>query len=743
MNKKATNPTDARWFADERGAWHSALFCVLVALLMTGCSNGNSKSPAIFGQDEQIFEQFELHGGQATLSWQLPLNGGTLVSGKDYFFYDSTAGLTQSPFTSGPQTETSSLVSLDGSLAVPAVAPRRVVFAGQVWLLPANASRRISYNNEGIREDDLASDGQTALTSRIYFALSETSLTGLMTNTPEELLAENPINEWVNLNNFQSNAKWLSGAAYMKKSGRVFGDTLYAQDCGNSTTVSRYDSTGTNPCQYWATLDNFFPVTLGIEDHPSETDFIADGTISTVQGVRTWIANAPLANDSSPTQEFRAFYELNGGVYQGVLQRDGTVIHTFQNDGSAVDYLITLNQQAITSVQRGLITGVVAGGSQVGNPDEVPTIDLFGIGGHGVNGALSPADLRSHYNVPTSLTGAGETIAIVNAPGTGNFPGDLNVFSEFYGLPQCNSANPCFEWIDLSNGAPVPTSADEGGEVALDLQVAHGIAPNAKIILVTAKTNRFWDLVDAINYAARLTGVTAVSLSYTLGGFESDQMKADSQLAELQSSLGMIFFACSGDDASVLGARYPASSPYVTGVGGTRINSVAWGSPATTEVAWEFSGGGANPNAATPTWQMSLLPAAIISANSGMRAVPDVAGNADPQHSAFAIYRTNHWGMAGGTSEATPLWAALSALLDQYLKAKGRSLSSMVAATPGGFNGLLYQMKLIQSGGFYDITSGSNNLTDASCDLCAAGPGYDDVTGLGVPDVTKLFEYFQ
>ncbi len=524
----------------------------------------------------------------------------------------------------------------------------------------------------------------------------------------------------------------------MKKYGHRVGDTIFTIDCANSTTVSSDSATAPNACQA-GTLDTFFPITLGIGDHPTETDFSTDGVISTVQGLRMWVATAPLTEESAPTQEYRVFFEFEGSVYEGFLQKDGSKFQNYQTDGSAVGYLLTLNQAAVNSVQRGLITGTSAPGALVGNTNEVTWVDLFGIGGHGINGALSPADLRSHYDIPAALTGTGVSIAIVNAPGTGNFQGDLNTFSQFYGLPQCNSTNPCFEWIDLSNGAPVPRTADEGGEVALDLAVAHGIAPDARIILVTSKSNTYADLIAAVNYAAQLTGVTAVSLSYTLAITENAM--EDSTLAQFQSSLGMIFFACTGDDANVLGARYPAESPYVTGVGGTRISSVALGS---TETAWEFSGGGANLNAVMPTWQSALLTSAYISANSGMRAVPDVAANADPQHSAFAVYRNNHWGMSGGTSEATPLWAGISALLAQYLANKGGSLSALVAATPGGFNGLLYQMKILQNGnsGFYDIEAGSNNLTGAQCDLCTAGPGYDDVTGLGAPDVAKLFSYF-
>jgi subtilase family serine protease len=161
------------------------------------------------------------------------------------------------------------------------------------------------------------------------------------------------------------------------------------------------------------------------------------------------------------------------------------------------------------------------------------------------------------------------------------------------------------------------------------------------------------------------------------------------------------------------------------------------------EVAWEYSGGGASSYAPMPTYQSAYLPAGFISANNGMRAVPDVAAVADGQHSAFGIYWKEQWGMAGGTSMATPLWAGLSALLAEYLANKGESFPALIAATPGGFNGLLYQMSLTQGNrdSFYDISGGSNNVIGSSCPLCIATPGYNDVTGLGAPDAVNLFSH--
>jgi subtilase family serine protease len=529
------------------------------------------------------------------------------------------------------------------------------------------------------------------------------------------------------------------------------GDTYLAQDCTNVLPAVTTTGAVPQPCQTNVTLANFFPVALYESGgHPYEADFLSDGTIGTVQGLNMWIANAPVPADQNATTAYRVFYELNGNVYMGALWKDGTAFGYRQTDGSAVAYTIGLNQTAVASVQKGLITGATVAGSQAGSDAELgATVDLFGIGGHALNGALAPADLAAHYGLPAGLDGTGQTIAIVDGPGTGDAAADLNVYSQAFNLPLCNSAHPCFTQVTLGNGSAA-ASDDWGAEVALDTQMVHAIAPGATIILVTAASSASADLLSAINYAAALPGVTAVSLSAILRADPAlTYQNEDILLASFQANQGLAIFASSGDEGnSWAGAGYPASSPYVTAVGGTRINAV---SPALTqpgaaslEVAWQFSGGGPSIYAGMPAWQSGFLGAAAGSANGGMRATPDVAAVADFQHSAVAVYHEQHWIMAGGTSAAAPIWAGISALFGQYLANKGGSLAALVKAAPGGFNGLLYPPAVASGAdpGLLDIVSGSNNLTDFACGVCVAGSGYDEVTGLGAPSVSALLQHY-
>jgi subtilase family serine protease len=487
-----------------------------------------------------------------------------------------------------------------------------------------------------------------------------------------------------------------------------------------------------------------FPITLlQSGGKPSETYFAADGSFSLYEGLEMWIGREPI--NSSPFREYRVFFECAGAVYMGVLELQGETFQNTQSDGSVVDYDITLNQAAAASLKQGAIPAAVGPGSEFGSPSEVmDTVDLFGIGGHGINGSLAPADLRAHYNVPSNLDGAGETIAIIDAGANSDVIGDLKVFSEYYGLPVCEESNSCFQHVYVS-ATPVAPRADWGPEIALDTQMVHGIAPRASIILVTAASDSREDLITAINYAAAIPGVTAISMSFNVDTSPSQQAEEDASLANLQSSRGLIFFASSGDFGSLNTAWYPASSPYVTAVGGTTVASVGWKLGIGSELAWEYSGGGSAPYLVpAPAWQASFLPPAIIAAFQGGRTFPDVAGAADWNRSPYGVYLRESWGMFGGTSMATPMWAGMSALFAQYLGNKGQSLAALVSGTPGGFNGLLYQKRLVQSGhdAFYDVVSGSNDFAGLPCSVCMATVGYDEITGLGAPNAAILFGAF-
>jgi subtilase family serine protease len=262
---------------------------------------------------------------------------------------------------------------------------------------------------------------------------------------------------------------------------------------------------------------------------------------------------------------------------------------------------------------------------------------------------FSPSQIKTVYNLPS--TGGSGTIAIIDVSDDPTVESDLNVSSTQFGLPLCTTANGCFEKHKMSPGIGINSLWTL--EIALDTQWAHSIAPNAKILLVEANSNSDTDLLDAVDYARSRPDVVAISMSW--GGSESP---GDSNLDyHFTSSYGAIFFASSGDGGA--GVNWPAVSSNVIGVGGTTLTLNSDGTVAS-ETAWSGSGGGNSTYEPEPPYQVSY---SVLNAN-GMRAVPDVSYNADPNPgvSVYDTFGYLGWLQVGGTSAGAPQWAAIQSL---------------------------------------------------------------------------------
>ena len=306
--------------------------------------------------------------------------------------------------------------------------------------------------------------------------------------------------------------------------------------------------------------------------------------------------------------------------------------------------------------------------------------------------------MRAAYNLPQS--GGHGTIVIVGAYDDASLESDLAAFSKQFNLASCTSTNGCFAKHPMS--AKISSDSGWAMEATLDVEWAHAIAPNAKILLVEATTPSGSNLLKAVDYAASVKDAAAVSMSWGGGEFP-EEVALDTHFI---SKSGAPFFASSGDGGA--GASWPASSPNVTGVGGTSLAFAATGI-FSKETAWSGSGGGVSAYEKEPAFQTDYS----IPKAGGMRAVPDVSYNADPA-SGFSIYRLGKWYRVGGTSAGAPQWAAIAAL--------GSGIT----------NAQLYTDKASTNNSQYfrDITSGSNG----SCGYyCTARKHYDYVTGLGSP----------
>jgi kumamolisin len=258
----------------------------------------------------------------------------------------------------------------------------------------------------------------------------------------------------------------------------------------------------------------------------------------------------------------------------------------------------------------------------------------------------SPDDLRAAYALP-SVGGQG-TIAIVDAYDYPTAEKDLNVFAAQFSLPDCTTANGCFKVIYASGKKP-RANCGWAQEMALDIEWAHAMAPNARIVLVEAASNSFTNLMNAIKSAATLPDVTEESNSW--GGSEfSSEASYDSTF---RSRSGIVYFASSGDTGGK--TIYPSVSPYVIAAGGTTLSSI---SPVD-ESAWSGSGGGPSKYESRPTYQNGIL-----NVTGAARGVPDVSAVADPAtgvsvYDSTSCHGMSGWMVFGGTSVSSPVLAGI------------------------------------------------------------------------------------
>ncbi len=378
----------------------------------------------------------------------------------------------------------------------------------------------------------------------------------------------------------------------------------------------------------------------------------------------------------------------------------------------------------------------------------------------------TPQELATAYDIPKKLTGAGQTIVIIDAFGDPTIAQDLKVEDSTFGLPAANLN------LLYPNGKPTfdPTNADEvnwSGEIALDVESAHAIAPAAKIDLVVSKSDQDPDILSALKYVV-LHHLGSV-LSQSFGEAESCEAAsiatADHRLFATAAAEGVSVFASSGDNgaaqpscdgsALIKSVGLPAADPLVTGVGATSLTAAQPTGAYESETAWNdeygSSGGGYSAIFSTPGYQVAALhrlnhgraSGASHGARKGLgRGVPDVSYSGDVNNGLLIAWsqgdptQVGNIYLFGGTSAGSPQWAAITALADQ---AGHHRL--------GFLNGKLYAIgnSPLSSYVFHDITTGDNtvsfvdasNVTETITGYSAA-KGWDPVTGLGTPNVAHL-----
>ena len=397
-----------------------------------------------------------------------------------------------------------------------------------------------------------------------------------------------------------------------------------------------------------------------------------------------------------------------------------------------------------------------------------------------------PAQVKGAYGI-SGYDGAGQTVAIIDAFAAPTIAQDANQWSTNRGLPAF-TANQFTQVV-----APGTYNHPEKGlrqdpqgwygEETLDVEAVHGMAPAAKIVYVGAP-NAFQDLDAALNYVVDRRAAQIVTNSY---GFPTELLppgyvlpQEETILQGVAEGIGIYFSSGDNSDESLVQGTtttdWPASSPFVTAVGGTSLAvgaannylfETGWGTFTSSWTGTDWSptppgdwlygsGGGVSRLFAEPSYQQGVVPTSVFQAQGRTgRAVPDISAFGDP-NTGYIVGETQTFPdgsvkyseyRIGGTSLSSPIIAGIMALADQ------------AAGTPHGFaNPLFYS--LAGSSAYTDIVSPSstvavvrtnfNNGVDASDGLSyrlrtmnqtlslKTTPGWDDVTGLGTPTSSFL-----
>jgi subtilase family serine protease len=422
--------------------------------------------------------------------------------------------------------------------------------------------------------------------------------------------------------------------------------------------------------------------------------------------------------------------------------------------------------------------------------------------GQSGNVFFAPADIATTYDVKplysAGVDGTGQTIVIAGQSFVS--VSDIENFQSAAGLTKKDP-----QLVLMPGTGASTTSAGDQGESDLDLEWSTAMAPGANIVFIYTGSNTAFGVYDSVQYAVDEKIGQIISLSYAsceteitaadLTSLEGVFSQAAAQGQTVISASGdQGSTACSGDthlttaQQQAIAVNYPASSAFVTGMGGTEItaanstssNSTYWiaasGSDVLSsaktwipEVVWNdnstqfglsATGGGTSTLVSRPSWQTGVPGIA----SGTFRLVPDISLYSSPGlpgylyctsdtsnwnttsapiqtascNSGFRDLSTGELTVAGGTSFAAPIFAGMLALINQ---------KASYVTGQGQVNPTLYKLAATSAtyaSAFHDVTSGNNNCSVGGT-ICgstttgfSAGTGYDEVTGLGSVDLNNL-----
>lgn len=331
----------------------AGLICTLAA-----CGGGSS-TPVVtqtLSADQAIFENLILSPSSSyALNWSLP-NSGTPISGTHYLA-TSHATLAASPLTNGTQKNTNTAyASLASTIGLPAnFGVTRYLRNGQIIAASTPAISAATYSGTSIKIDSLAADGATVLKSGLRSSFSSVPLSGLVNAAPTDVA------HWYNALFFNpallsTTAQWGTNAGYIKYTETNVGDSYEVLDF----TTTTYDASP-SPVATGTTIAALMTAGGIVSSADSTTYTLSNGSVSTINGVTTYVATAVRPNQT--TAKYHTFYELGGNVYSGQLIKDGTVLggSSYRETVSgttvtnySLNFQIRLNKAANDSIQAAL-----------------------------------------------------------------------------------------------------------------------------------------------------------------------------------------------------------------------------------------------------------------------------------------------------------------------------------------------------------------------------------------------------
>jgi subtilase family serine protease len=407
------------------------------------------------------------------------------------------------------------------------------------------------------------------------------------------------------------------------------------------------------------------------------------------------------------------------------------------------------------------------------------------------------AQLQGAYGLANTIksgtNGSGVTVAVIDAYASSSVLNDLNTYSSRHGLPTMQKGQ--FREVVAPGTYNMPENpaqypADWSGEETLDVEAVHTMAPGADIVYVGAPNN-YQDMNAALNTVVDKHLADIVTNSYGWSGeaLPTGYIKPTNDILIQAAAQGISMFFSSGDSGDETGGDpanassatpdWPASSPWVTAVGGTSLG-INQKNGREFEVGWETGKSTLDKNATTPTWadpkylygsgggtsrlftqpsyQAGVVPTSISQKNGSstpMRTVPDVSAVGDPTtgmlvgqtqlmpngSAQYSEYRI------GGTSLSSPLYAGMFALAMQQSHHRfGLANPALYSAQAVTYDITKKDLKTYDGAvrpdyvNWYDDSDGivySARWFDFDNGLTIhVGDAYDDVTGIGSPDGT-------